>query len=489
MTGMPLRQLLDGVCEIASALAEVRVAAMTLDSRKVTPGSAFVALAGATTHGLQHADEALARGAACVLVEAAVGSKIDLPSLAVEVPSLRRQLGAIADRFYAQPSARLTVIGVTGTNGKTSTVQMLAQALQSGAYGPAGSLGTLGMDFGGERRGGERTTPDVISVHAALAELGELGARAVAMEVSSHALDQGRVQGVRFHTAVFTNLTRDHLVYHQSMGAYAAAKAKLFDWRGLEHAIINVDDPFGAQLAQSLAPGVSVWRVGSTAAADVAITDLELDPAGVRFALSGRFGQLKVRSQLIGRFNALNLAQVAVAMHVLGIANAQIESALAALKPINGRMNALSSAPLVVVDYAHTPDALEQALLATRGHAAGALWLVFGCGGDRDAGKRAQMAVVAERLADHVWVTSDNPRSEDPAQIVAEILAGFQRPQAVHVEYDRAQAIAGAIAAARAPDAVLIAGKGHETYQEIGGRRIPFDDAAHARSALDLRAC
>ena len=483
---MPLSRLIPGLSS-----AQV-VSGIKIDCREIEPGDVFLALSGLTRHGLDYAGAALARGAAMVLFEPTLAGRptpAEEPKASyIKVDFLSDLLGDIGARWYANPSREMNVIGVTGTNGKTSFVQLLSGALAHLGH-QAGSIGTLGIGMAGAMLAQERTTPDALSVQAALRRLKNQGADCVAMEVSSHALDQGRVQGVRFHTAVFTNLTRDHLDYHQSMDAYAAAKAKLFDWRGLEHAIINVDDSFGAHLAQSLAPGVSVWRVGSTAAADVAITDLDLDPAGVRFALSGRFGQLKVRSQLIGRFNALNLAQVAVAMHVLGIANAQIESALAALKPINGRMNALSSAPLVVVDYAHTPDALEQALLATRGHAAGALWLVFGCGGDRDAGKRAQMAVVAERLADHVWVTSDNPRSEDPAQIVAEILAGFQRPQAVHVEYDRAQAIAGAIAAARAPDAVLIAGKGHETYQEIGGRRIPFDDAAHARSALDLRAC
>jgi len=490
---MPLRQLLDGVCEIASALAEVEVVAMTLDSRKVTPGSAFVALAGATTHGLQHAGEALARGACCVLVEAPVGRDLDLPSVAVEVPALRRQLGMIADRFYAQPSARLTLIGVTGTNGKTSTVQLLAQALQSGKHGPAGSLGTLGMDFGGERRGGERTTPDVISVHAALAELGDLGARAVAMEVSSHALEQGRVDAVAFDIAVFSNLTRDHLDYHGDMASYGAAKAKLFAWSTLRAAVINVDDAFGRGLSERLPPALDSWTFSAAgdSSARLSAEHVRCDSHGLSFELIEAGSRHFVRSGLLGRFNVENLLAVAGCLRALDYPLSQVVERLSALSPVNGRMNrieAAETAPLVVVDYAHTPDALSQALASLRAHTAGRLLCVFGCGGDRDRGKRPQMAQAVEQGADVAILTDDNPRGEDGEQIVRDTLAGFSKLDAVQVERDRARAIALALGKAKAGDTVLIAGKGHETYQEINGEKRSFDDAECARLWLEAHA-
>ncbi len=493
MSTMPLRQLLDGVCEIASALAEVQVAAMTLDSRRVTPGSAFVALAGATTHGLQHAGEALARGAACVLVEPPVGHEWDLPDLAVEVPALRRQLGAIADRFYAQPSARLTVIGVTGTNGKTSTVQLLAQALQSGTHGPAGSLGTLGMDFGGVRRSGERTTPDVISVHAALAELGDLGARAVAMEVSSHALEQGRVDAVAFDIAVFSNLTRDHLDYHGDMASYGAAKAKLFAWSTLRAAVINIDDAFGRGLSERLPLELDSWTFSAAGDSNARLyaEHVRCDAHGLSFELIEAGSRHLVRSGLLGRFNVENLLAVAGCLRALDYPLSQVVERLTALSPVNGRMNrieAAETAPLVVVDYAHTPDALSQALASLRAHTAGQLLCVFGCGGERDRGKRPQMAQAVEQGADAAILTDDNPRCEDGGQIINDTLAGFANPAAVQVERDRARAIALALGQARRGDTVLIAGKGHETYQEVNGEKHPFDDADCARRWLEAQA-
>jgi UDP-N-acetylmuramoyl-L-alanyl-D-glutamate--2,6-diaminopimelate ligase len=480
-----LRQLLP---ELESDLS---LSGWRIDAREIQPNEGFIALSGRQAHGLDYADEAIRRGAAVVLFEPTMAGrpapKQLPPPHAMVVPNLSARLGEIGARFYDDPSHAMDVIGVTGTNGKTSFVQLLSGALAHLGRG-AGSIGTLGAGLVGALQSQPRTTPDALSVQRALAALRADGAKTVAMEVSSHALDQDRVAGVRFHTAVFTNLTRDHLDYHGSMAAYGEAKAKLFAQPGLRHAIINVDDAFGAELAAQLGAQLDVWRVGFSGTADVQISALELLPSGLRLRLSGRLA-LQLQSQLIGEFNALNLAQVAVALHLSGVSNQDIELALAQLPPVNGRMNALSAAPMVVVDYAHTPDALEKALRATRSHTHGALWVVFGCGGDRDAGKRPQMARIAERLADRVCVTSDNPRSESPAQIVADVLQGFSRREAVQVELDRSLAIARTIAAAADRDAVLIAGKGHETWQEIGPEKIPFDDADHARRALERRPC
>jgi len=477
LPGLPISIAVSGVC---------------LDCREVQPGDAFLALSGRQAHGLDFVETALQRGASCVLFEPtlsgrpapAQGARADF----IEVPGLGLKLGEIGTRFYADPSAKLNVIGVTGTNGKTSFVQLLSAAL-SALGQPAGSIGTLGTGLSGALTAQARTTPDALSVQRALAGLKAQGAQHVAIEVSSHALDQGRVNGVTFHTAVFTNLTRDHLDYHLTFEAYGLAKALLFKWPGLRHVIVNIDDPFGRALISQIDPSVNVLRVGFGPSADARLHGLVLSASGLRFQLSGRFGELKLESSLLGAFNAMNLAQVAVALHVLAIANADIERAISALMPVNGRMNALSSHPLVVIDYAHTPDALEQALHALRAHTHGALWLVFGCGGDRDAGKRAQMGAIAERLADRICVTSDNPRSEDPGKIVADILSGFSAAGIAHVELDRALAIARSVAAVQHGDALLIAGKGHETYQEIAGQHLAFDDAAHARAALALRAC
>ncbi len=491
--GMPLQQLLAGVVEVPPALAGLAVSGLTLDSRQAIQGTAFVALAGATTHGLRHAGEALQRGAACILFEPPVASDVMRPSPALEVPGLRQQLGAIADRFYASPSARLTLIGVTGTNGKTSTVQLLAQALEDSAHGPAGSLGTLGMGFAGSLRAGERTTPDVISVHAALAELAALGARTVAMEVSSHALDQGRVDGVAFDLAVFSNLTRDHLDYHGDMDSYGAAKARLFAWPSLRAAVINIDDPFGHALCGTLSPDLDRWTLSAAGnrAARLRAGSIRCDAAGLALELIEGDQRVALSSRLLGRFNVDNLLAVAGCLRALGCSLVETAARLAALRPVNGRMNRIDAgadAPLVVVDYAHTPDALTQALDSLRAHTRGTLICVFGCGGQRDRGKRPQMARAVEASADRIILTDDNPRAEDGEQIVADTLAGFADRTRVHVQRDRARAIGLALAQAGPSDTVLIAGKGHESYQEVAGRKHPFDDALCASRWLEARA-
>jgi len=495
----PLSDLLAGIApaNTLAACGDIVVRGLALDSRHVREGDAFFALAGTRAHGITFAPKALASGAVVVLAEKAQ----DAPAIAaveqvtgapeIWIDHLHDQVGEIAARFFARPSEALRVIGVTGTNGKTSIVQLLATALD-GLGARAATIGTLGAGLVGALREGERTTPDAISVQALLAEFRDAGASHVAMEVSSHAVSQGRVNAVTFDVAAFTNLTRDHLDYHGTMEAYGAAKAKLFAWPNLRAAVINIDDTFGRELAKDLPASVQGLRCGvENAAADIVATNVRTSGDGLRFHLRTPWGEGHVATKLLGRFNVANLLAVAGCIGALGFDFAQIHAALINAQPVVGRMNRLGggAAPLVVVDYAHTPDALEQALANLRAHCEGRLICVFGAGGERDRGKRPQMAALAERLADRVIVTDDNPRNEDGDAIVAEIVAGFaHRDARIIIQRDRAQAIALALREAKPGDIVLIAGKGHEPYQEIGGIKHPFDDLAVARHALEARA-
>ncbi|HEU4663691.1 MAG TPA: UDP-N-acetylmuramoyl-L-alanyl-D-glutamate--2,6-diaminopimelate ligase [Dokdonella sp.] len=495
---MSVRELLRGHGE-AGAAGEIVVRGLALDSRCVGNGDAFVALAGAHAHGITFAPAASARGAAVILADTA---GIEAPASGARSPAtsvpviwldgLRDRVGAIASRFFGEPSHALHVVGVTGTNGKTSTVQLLAQALHHAGRVVA-TIGTLGAGMHGAIREGERTTPDAIAVHGLLAQFRDAGASHVAMEVSSHALDQGRVNAVGFELAVFTNLTRDHLDYHGTMQAYGAAKQRLFSWPGLAAAIVNVDDAFGRVLANVVGKDVALVRYGiERDDAEVVAHEVESDAGGLRFRLVTPWGEGRVASPLLGRFNVSNLLAVAACLGRFGFTIAQIREALAALEPVAGRMNRLggdATRPLVVIDYAHTPDALEQALTSLRAHCSGRLVCVFGCGGERDAGKRPQMGAIAESFADLVVVTDDNPRGEDGDAIVAQIVAGLARPALATIERDRAAAIALAIGMAQAGDVVLIAGKGHEPYQDVAGVKRPFDDLAVARGALEARPC
>lgn len=470
---------------------DIVVRGLVLDSRAVGPGDAFVAIAGFGAHGLGFVEQARAAGAAAILFEPPAPAEFQVPADAIAVPGLRARMGEMADRFHARPSHGMSMVGVTGTNGKTSTVQLLAQAWHLRGI-RAGSIGTLGAGLYGEVVATGFTTPLVLQMHALLAELRDAGAQAVAMEVSSHALDQGRVANVHFDVAVFTNLTRDHLDYHGDMDTYGAAKARLFAWPELKAAVINLDDAFGRQLSGELTQEVRSIGLSSRGEEKAAVRaeNLNLDASGIAFDLLVEGQAHGVQSKLLGRFNVDNLLAVAGALHALGDAPADIARTLSRLQPIHGRMNRLGGdgeRPLVVIDYAHTPDALEQALASLRDHAAARLICVFGCGGERDTGKRPQMAASAERLADRVIVTDDNPRAEDGDAIVADIVAGFARPDSVVVERDRARAIARAIGEAGPNDIVLIAGKGHEPYQEIDGVRHPFDDTTVARQCLEER--
>lgn len=477
----------------AGAAGDILVHGLALDSRRVRAGDAFVALQGASAHGLAFAPMALERGAAVVLAEGsalrAQPSALSAPIVWVE--RLREELGAIASRWFGEPSHALQVIGVTGTNGKTSTVQLLAQALTH-AGRLCATIGTLGAGLHGAIREGERTTPDAIAVQGLLAEFRAEGATHVAMEVSSHALEQGRINAVAFDLAVFTNFTRDHLDYHGTMEAYGAAKQRLFAWPGLGTAIINADDAFGRALMSTVGAGTKLLRYGiERDDAEVVARAIRTSADGLAFRLVTPWGEGEVATRLLGRFNVSNLLAVAACLGQLGLSFEQIRAALVTLEPVAGRMNRLGGGAqaLLVIDYAHTPDALEQALTSLRAHCAGRLYCVFGCGGERDAGKRPQMGAIAEALADRIVVTDDNPRGEDGDAIVAQIVAGLARPQDATIERDRAGAISLAIAAAKAGDIVLIAGKGHEPYQEIAGRKQPFDDLAVARRVLEMRAC
>ena len=485
---LPLARLLPDVPGIAP---DLEVSGLVMDSRAVKPGDAFVAIAGFGAHGLGFVEQARERGAVAILFEPPAPDDLPAPADAIAVPGLRARLGAMADEFHGAPSDAMTMIGVTGTSGKTSTVQLIAQALEKTGI-PTGTIGTLGAGLYGREIATGFTTPLVLPMHALLAGLRDAGAKAVAMEVSSHALDQGRVDGVHYDIAVFTNLTRDHLDYHGDMETYGAAKAKLFARPGLHAAVINRDDAFGQRLLGSLPAtvrGIGISASGD-AAADVAASDVLLDARGIGFELRIGGRRQRVQSPLLGRFNIDNLLAVAAVLHALGGETADIAELLGRLQPIPGRMNRLGGGerPLVVVDYSHKPDPLEQALASLRGHVHGRLVCVFGCGGERDRGKRPQMAAIAERLADAVVVTDDNPRREDGDAIVADIMAGFARPQDVLVERDRRAAILRAIGGARPGDIVLVAGKGHEPYQEVGGVKHPFDDNVVAREALEAWA-
>jgi len=493
-----LMWLLDGIAKIPAT--EARVSDLTLDSRQVRAGSLFFALPGQNVHGLEFAADAAARGASVVLWES--GGDVLPPALppgvfAAAIPNLKNVVGRIADRFFNWPSSHLRMVGITGTNGKTTCAYLLAQCLER-LGNAAAYMGTIGWGRPAALAEPTHTTPDAVTVHRTLAQLRTSGVREVAMEVSSHALDQGRVDGVRFQVAAFTNLTRDHLDYHGTMLKYGAAKAKLFQVAELKHIVLNVGDEFGRALAQTYtgsASLIAIWLGAGDSGwlADRALhaTQVRLDPRGISMELDGSFGKLTVATQLMGRFNAENSLIVIACLLALGVSLSDAANALAECKPAPGRMEVLKTdarnKPTVVVDYAHTPDALSKALRAAREHCAGALWCVFGCGGDRDSGKRSVMGAIADELADQIIVTDDNPRSEDPQAITAAIVSGI-RSHVVRVIHDRGDAIATALKEAQAIDVVLIAGKGHEDYQIYGETRRSFSDRSEALRYLGAAA-
>jgi UDP-N-acetylmuramoyl-L-alanyl-D-glutamate--2,6-diaminopimelate ligase len=492
----PLKALLGGGID---APERFEVSDLTQNSREVRPGAAFLACAGRTHHGLEFAAEAVTRGARAILWEPAAGitpPELDAAVLVVAVPNLRGQLGFIADRFFDAPSAALTIAGITGTNGKTTCAWLLAQAA-SLCGRDAAYIGTLGAGRPEALQPGMHTTPDAITLQRLLAEQRAEGVTCVGMEVSSHALDQQRCAGIRFHTAVFTNLTRDHLDYHGDMEAYGSAKARLFEWATLAARVINVDDAFGADLARHPTHGARLVLTSRRPAQSlahsaefVAATAIAPRPDGTDIEVTTSSGNARLASPLVGDFNVENMLSVLGVLLAWDVPLSAACVALARCTAPPGRMQRLGGdgRPLVIVDYAHTPDALAKALRAARAHCAGRLWCVFGCGGERDTGKRAQMGRVAEAGADAVIVTDDNPRHEDADAIVADILSGMQRSAAVTVLHNRGVAIRAALGGARGGDVVLIAGKGHEPYQIVGGERLPFSDAEVARAALSAQA-
>ena len=495
---MALGELLEGMASLPASLDSLPVTGLALDSRQLRPGELFVACAGGRHHGMEFAAEAAARGAVAVLAEPTrkwTAKRTDqlvagCPIPVVPVPGLSRLAGPLAARFFGDPSRRLRVIGVTGTNGKTSISHFLAQALDGSAR--CALIGTLGNGFPDQLAEASHTTPDAIRLQALLAGFVAQGAETVVMEVSSHALHQDRVAGVAFDLAVFTNLSRDHLDYHHSMEAYGEAKARLFAVEGLSGAVINTDDPFGQRLLATLRPDIRVlaYGLGGEAPAGVdrwlSAATVETSSRGLRLGVSGSWGPAELSCGLLGRFNAYNLLAVLGALLMSGVPFHRALESVALLKGVPGRMERFGrpGRPAVVVDYAHTPDALAQLLEAVRDHCTGRLVCVFGCGGDRDRGKRPLMGEVAERLADVVVVTDDNPRSEDGAAIISDILEGVRDPDPVRVERDRGRAIAWAIAHSKADDWVEVAGKGHETDQIIGDLRLPFSDRQEVRRML-----
>jgi UDP-N-acetylmuramoyl-L-alanyl-D-glutamate--2,6-diaminopimelate ligase len=488
-------------------------AALASDSRRIKPGDVFFAYPGAAGDGRDFIVAALANGAAAVVYEARDFSwnpGWNVPHLALE--DLKHNAGPIAHAFYGMPDAAMFTVGVTGTNGKTSCAVWLGQALaRLGA--PTAVIGTLGVGLYKGRAAPEfdvtgYTTPDAVLLAGKLGAMRAAGATALAIEVSSIGLEQERTAGMHFDVALFTNLTRDHLDYHGDMASYEAAKTMLFEWSGLKTAVLNLDDPAGRRLVTHLQAkfGAALALVGYTLH-DVA-TQPELDGvailrashfrgrhAGTEFHLDSPYGSANVKTALVGHFNISNALAVLAALIAKGAPLRAALDAIEALTPAPGRMQQVGGheAPMVVIDYAHTPDALQKTLEALQQVArerGGQLWCVFGCGGDRDPGKRPQMGAIAQ-LAEHVLVTSDNPRSEDPAAIIAQIIAGMDpaHPSSAFLAVeDRAGAILSAIRHAAKVDVVLLAGKGHEPYQEIKGRKMPFSDADHAALALAARA-
>ena len=484
-----LSGLLDGLMEdysVGQVSMEDDVSGLSSDSRTVQPGSLYLACAGERQHGLDFIEDAVSAGAVAVAWEPDKRYPNGPGPLARQVPTvaitdLQHKVGVIADRFYGHPSRQMNVVGITGTNGKTSCSHYIAQVL-SADHESCGVIGTLGYGIYGELQPASHTTPDAITLQSQLAQMLQAGVQHVVMEVSSHGLDQGRVSGVNFTMAVLTNLSRDHLDYHTHESAYAAAKQILFDWPGLSWRILNLDDAFGRELLNKQDTPCLGYGFGADVSQATAFyvsgSELHTDIDGLRFHINTHLGQADIQSKLLGRFNASNLLAVIAVLLGLGYTLDALVRRLADIQAVAGRMERFSAPgkPLLVVDYAHTPDALRVALEAAREHVTGKLWCVFGCGGDRDRGKRSMMAAIAEQLADHVMLTDDNPRSEDAGQIIKDIQTGFTHSGQVPVIHDRATAIKTVFEQASVDDLILVAGKGHEDYQLMGDQRLPYSD-------------
>jgi UDP-N-acetylmuramoyl-L-alanyl-D-glutamate--2,6-diaminopimelate ligase len=475
--------LRDVFADIAPDAPPAQVAALAYDNRRVTPGTVFFCVRGFTRDGHDFAADAVARGAAALVVDHPLG--LGVPEIVVD--DVRAAMAPAAARLHGDPTAVLRTVGVTGTNGKTTTAY-LVRALLEAAGRQTGLLGTVTSIVGGAERAVARTTPEAIDLQATFAAMRDGGDSHCVMEVSSHALALGRADAIHWAAAIFTNLTQDHLDFHPTMEDYFAAKCRLFVDGRPQVAVVNVDDPYGARLAKRLRGAVpTLVTVGiDSADADLRATGIESAFTGSTFTA----GELELRSPLPGRFNVMNVLGAVAAVRALGVDDATIVAALPEAGRVPGRFEPVEEGQdfAVLVDYAHTPDSLQNVLTAARPLTAGRLVCVFGCGGDRDRGKRPQMGAISARLADRTIVTSDNPRSEDPAAIVDEILAGIEDRSATEAIVDRHAAIEHAVELARPGDVVVIAGKGHEQGQELaGGRKLPFDDVTVAREALRAR--
>ncbi|HEY0634542.1 MAG TPA: UDP-N-acetylmuramoyl-L-alanyl-D-glutamate--2,6-diaminopimelate ligase, partial [Gammaproteobacteria bacterium] len=488
-----LASLLAGIAAVAPR-DDVAIGGITLDSRKVKQGDLFIAAGGTRVHGALFIEQAVRNGAAAVVAEPSGEVALPAGPLVIEgrsVPlivaeGLRQQIGAIAARFHGDLTQQMFVAGVTGTNGKTSVSHFIAQVLNG--RGPCGLVGTLGSGLYGELGDiAGRTTPDAVTLHENIAHMYAAGARQMAMEVSSHGLDQGRVAGVAFDVAVFTNLTHEHLDYHGDMASYADAKRRLFDLPGIRLGVINADDAVGRRWLADLAGRMELISyglengegVGSGLQPTLYGHALKLHGHGLSMSVASPWGEARLDTGLIGRFNASNLLAALGALIGAGLSFAEAINGLSRVSTVPGRMERFGGTdgdPLVVVDYAHTPDALEQVLKAAGDHCTGHLWCVFGCGGNRDSAKRPIMGRVAEMYADCIIITDDNPRDEDPYSIIEAILSGMTDADRPYVIRDREAAIARAIALCHSGDVVVVAGKGHETEQEIAGKKYPFSD-------------
>lgn len=480
--------------QAAGWLRERVSGSLRTDSRKLARGDGFIAWPGAATDGRKFVGAALEAGAAACLVEqegaAAYGFQ---DSKVAEYAGLKAATGPIAAAYFKEPSRQLRISAVTGTNGKTSTAWWLAQAL--GRLGrKCGLIGTLGTGEPGAMVSNGLTTPDPVLLQQELRRFADQGFACCALEASSIGVVEHRLDATAIEVAIFTNFTQDHLDYHASMEAYWEAKAALFGWPGLRAAVINIDDAKGDELKDSLAgSGLDLWTVSCTDPARLQARKIVHGSDGLSFEVAEGAESHVLATRLVGQYNVSNLLGVLGALRAMGVPLAEAVKACSDLLPVPGRTETLAvpGRPLVVIDYAHTPDALEKVLLALRPAAArrgGQLWCVFGCGGDRDATKRPLMAAVAEKNADQVVVTSDNPRSENPLAIICQVLLGLSHRDAVHVQADRAAAIKHALSLAGPDDVVLLAGKGHESFQEIGGAKLPFSDREHAQAALDALA-
>ncbi len=492
--------LLAGLAEV-SAANDCEVSGLAIDSREISVGDLFLACRGDNVDGTEYVQDAIIAGAAAVVFEGELDDALanvnenQIPMICVS--ELQQQLGLIASRFFSDPSQQLFVVGVTGTNGKTSCCHFLSQALQLKGD-RCGVIGTLGYGLSDALQAATHTTPNPVVLQSHLKEMTEAGANSVVMEVSSHALVQSRVAAVAFDVAIFTNLSRDHLDYHGDLKAYGAAKQQLFEMPDLSHAVINRDDAFGEQLLATLPASVKAVSYGllnSRQDIELPANSLELfaevsllDDTGIEMHIVTSWGNGVLRNEhLLGEFNASNLLAILAVLLIMEVSLDKALTLLAQVKNASGRMERLGGdgkLPLVVIDYAHTPDALQNVLMALRGHCRGRLWCLFGCGGDRDRGKRPMMGEVVAQYADEIIITDDNPRFEDAVAIVDDILAGIQQPEKVSVIHDRSAAIRTALENASVGDVVMVAGKGHETYQLVGEQKLPFNDRRCVESIL-----